>query len=346
MSNEQVHEDSGVGRPTIHIGVDIGGTKIAGGYALSSPGCVGAGPNASGGKAEAKLGADEAQGFPKLVHIERRPTPRSQVMDAVVEVVDALLQHAQRHLSEPSLAYTIGVGAPGVVDPVEGVVRDAGPTMPGWAGTRVAEVLSQRFPHARVAVENDVRVLGFGESLYGAGAGHARVLFVSIGTGVGGAIVESGTLLRSPRCTAGELRMLWACAPDGRAMRIEDLASGPGLAQAYAQDCAARGEEFNGTLYEVMERHRAGDPLAKEVLYAHMVACGEALGGLATAIDPDVLVVGGGVGNLGEVVLAPIRHGFQQGALAPARTIPVLQARMGTSAPIVGAVELGRLQQT
>lgn len=271
----------------------------------------------------------------------------------------------------------IGIGAPGVVNPDTGVVVSAGPTMPGWAGTRIADAV-----HADtglpVAVHNDVRILGLSESTFGAGVGYRRVLFVSLGTGVGGAIVEDGRLVHTPHNTAGELRGLWGPHPDGYPAVIEDFASGPAIAAIYrrrrmgAQAPAighgvgvahhdttlghvGRGAAGQGVvethhpgkggehvdLHVIMGRYAAGEILAHTVVDECLYNAGLTLGGFASAVDADAIVLGGGVGNIGEAISTPLRRGLIAGSIGPAAGIPLLPAVMGVNSPIIGAAHLG-----
>ncbi|MDO5670971.1 MAG: ROK family protein [Corynebacterium sp.] len=288
----------------LHIGVDIGGTKIAAGL------------------------IDTARPRDVIAHA-RTSTPQVDVLDRVAEIIAELIDAAHTPVT------AIGIGAPGVIDPVAGTVLSAGPTMPGWAGTPIAASLAERFG-LPVAVHNDVRIMGLGESVFGAGTQWGAVLFVSLGTGVGGALVRDGALVASPHCTAGELRRLVCRDPalidaSGVAV-IEDVASGPALTRAINR---ATGREED--LRAAMNRHTAGDPDVRAVIGAHLHAAGEAIGGLVTAIDVEAIVLGGGVGLIGEAIRRPFAAGLRAGAISPLDTIPVVHAALGTDAPIIGA---------
>ncbi|GGG74882.1 ROK family protein [Corynebacterium pelargi] len=287
------------------IGIDIGGTKIAGGIVAEQPTTV-------------------------VRHV-KAPTPKEQVIDQVIACIAELIAEYDAPIS------SIGIGAPGVIDPVAGTVVAAGPTMPTWAGTNIRDAVAAAFPDIAVAVHNDVRVMGLGEALYGAGRGYQSALFLSLGTGVGGAILRDGNLLASPHYTAGELRCLLGRLPNGQATTIEALAAGPGLEQAYAQRTGEHGLD----LRQVMRRYHSGDAQAYEVIDTHLHALGQAISGFVAAIDVEVLVLGGGVGNIGAPILDPFIRGFRSGGIAPSNTIPVHQAQLGTDAPIIGAAALG-----
>ncbi|MEJ5928671.1 ROK family protein [Corynebacterium sp. H128] len=289
--------------------IDIGGTKIA--YALI-----------------------DATNPTTVLNTGRTPTPSHDVMAAVLQVLRQLSEDAA---ARKGIIRAIGVGAPGVIDPFEGRVVSAGPTMPGWAGTSIADAIRAEFD-IPLAIHNDVRIMGLGESVFGAAQGVANTLFVSLGTGVGGALVRGARLIDSPHHTAGELRAILGRVPNGQAAPVEDFASGPGLARSY--------NELTGSdiqLPEIMQRYHAGEESARAVVSGNMIALGEALAGFASAIDIDALIIGGGVGAIGAPILEPIIAGFRQHALHPIDTIPILPAQLGTNAPLVGAGYLASL---
>ncbi|QTH59393.1 ROK family protein [Corynebacterium hindlerae] len=289
--------------------IDIGGTKIA-------------------------YGLVDAATPTTVTAVGRTPTPKCDVMETVVTVVQELQRQAQlRGVSIDA----IGVGAPGVIDPVAGTVVSSGPTMSGWAGTDIAAALTAHFP-VPVGIHNDVRIMGLGEAVYGAGQGFSNILFVSLGTGVGGALVRGGRLLDSPHHTAGELRGIIGRGPDDKACSVEDFASGPGLARSYNTQTG-----LVLALPEIMQRYHAGEDTARAVIDHNMFALGEALAGFASAVDVDALIIGGGVGTIGAPILTPLTEGFRRHALHPVDTIPILPAQLGTNAPLVGAGYLAHL---
>ncbi|MEU4828246.1 ROK family protein [Actinomadura sp. NPDC023710] len=238
----------------------------------------------------------------------RVPTPGGggdAVLAAAAELLDGFAGVPVRAL---------GVGAPGVVDPATGTVVAATDILPGWAGTRVREILAER-TGLPVTVVNDVRAMACGEAKAGAAAGHHRVLHVSVGTGVGGALTVAGALEQGAHGTAGEIAHL--LVPErgpvpcgcGRRDHLEAVASGPVI--------AATGDA-----------PRAGTLL------------GRALAGLLAVLDPDAVVIGGGVAQIGAPFLDAIVAAFRAEALPPLRATPIVPARLGTDAPLVGAALL------
>lgn len=285
------------------LGVDIGGTKIA-------------------------VGIVDTTDPTTVINRHIVPTPDHDVINQV--------RYAIAHIITPEVT-SIGIGAPGVIDETTGVVVSSGPTMQGWAGTRIAETITEEFS-LPVAVHNDVRVMGLGESIYGAGRDYNNVLFVSLGTGVGGAIVRDGQLVASPHHTAGELRALIGRLPDGRADLLENFAAGPGLARRFGE---LYPEHAGRDLRFIMKLYHAGDATAHEYITSTLEAAGETIAGFTSAIDVDAIVIGGGVGNIGTAIIEPFARGFAAHAIPPLGEIPIRQAQLGTDAPIVGAAYLG-----
>ncbi|KAB2379942.1 ROK family protein [Actinomadura montaniterrae] len=238
----------------------------------------------------------------------RVPTPAGggpAVLAAAAGLLDGLADGPVRGL---------GVGAPGVIDPATGRVVSATDVLPGWAGTPVRETLAE-LTGLPVTVVNDVRAMAYGEARAGAGTGFHRVLHVSVGTGVGGALTTGGDLDHGAHGTAGELAHL--LVPDrgpvpcgcGRRDHLEAVASGPAI--------AATGDA-----------PRAGTLL------------GRALAGLLAVVDPDAVVIGGGVAQIGPPYLDAVAAAFRAEALPPLRATPIVTARLGTDAPLVGAALL------
>ena len=285
------------------VGVDIGGTKIAVGL-LDDDGTLSARDSAPTSTA----GADA-------------------VLAQVSELVAGL----------GGTPTAIGVGAPGVVDPVAGVVLSATEVLPGWQGARVRPELS-RVAGLPVAVDNDVRAFAHAEARLGAGSPYRRVLFVSVGTGVGGALTEDGRLLRGAHGSAGEIAHLLVSERGpipcgcGRFDHLEAVVAGPAIA-------AAAGE---ATGPAVVERMRAGDERARAAIGKAATVLGRALAGFVTAVDLDAVVVGGGVSRIGADLLDPLAEALRAEVRPPGRSMPVLPAALGPDAPVIGAALLAR----
>jgi glucokinase len=248
------------------------------------------------------------------------------------------------------------VGLPGLVD-LNGVVHYA-PNLPGFIGVAARDYLAAACP-VPVVVDNDANVAALGEVLHGAGRGHGEVLVVTLGTGIGGGLIINGAVNRGGYGLAAEIGHftvdrggpLCACGARGH---WEALASGTALGRR-AREWAARGEAPGvltraGGVVEAVTGHEAGesalageaDGLAILAEHAGDVALG--LGGLVNILDPELVVIGGGLVHLGEVLLAPIREALPHHVEAPGLRIvpPVVAAALGERAGAVGAAALAR----
>lgn len=290
--------------------MDIGGTKIAAGVFDDS-------------------GA--------LIERFRRDTPRTgSGADVMTAVVELLGQVRQKY---PFAA--VGLGAKGAISD-DGVVLHDGDTLPGWSGTDVAGPIRAAFD-VSVAVQNDVRVTTLAEARRGAGRGYPRMLLAALGTGVGGGLIIDERLLLGRHGTAGEIAHLLVNTRGaipcgcGRFDHLEAVCAGPAIEAEYVR---RSGADPDIELPEIAERMRAGDEIARATITDAARVLGAALAGLATAVDVDVLVIGGGVAQIGADFLDPAIAEFRAAALQPIKQIPVLPAALGTDAPLVGAAEL------
>jgi glucokinase len=257
--------------------------------------------------------------------------------------------------AEPGIA-TVGVGLPGLVD-LDGLVHYA-PNLPGFVGVAARERLAAACP-VPVVVDNDANVAAFGEVLHGAGRGHREVLVVTLGTGIGGGLIIHGAEYRGGYGLAAEIGHftvdpngpLCACGARGH---WEAVASGTALGRR-AREWAARGEAPNvlalaGGVVDAVTGHEVGraaaagqaDGLAILTEHARAVAVG--LGGLINILDPEIIVISGGLVELGEYLLGPLRAVLPEYVEAPdRRPMPsVVPAALGEHAGAVGAAALAR----
>lgn len=302
--------------PSFYIGIDIGGTKIAGGV-IASDG--------------------------RVHRIEERPTPSRQGGAAVLK---SALDVAKNVLPRGAVLAGIGVGAGGQIDASNGVVVSATDILPGWAGIRIKDAFVGEFSIENVAVDNDVNALASGEFRFGAAAGHDTVVFLALGTGVGGALLIDGKLHRGANWTGGEfghilLTFDTAARRDaeGRMGTLEVYASGPGLLQTWREMTGDSEPQVTGRdIAEDAMRSPGG------VGAAAITRTGEYLGyglaSLANALDPNIFVIGGGLAALDGMLLGPARRILLQRCLSGPRCCPVVTAALGKHASVIGAASL------
>jgi glucokinase len=276
-----------------------------------------------------------------------RPTPADDVA-ATVETVSELAAELAAAGGE-----ALGVGAAGMVDFDAGVLRYA-PNL-AWREIPLRDLLSERTGLPCV-VDNDANVAAWGEYRFGAARGYRHVLVVTVGTGIGGGIVADGELFRGAHGFAAEIGHI-IVEPDGPLCGCgnrgcwEQVASGRALdrlARAEVeQDPAGRiaalaaGAEASGR--HVSEAARGGDPPATAIFAAVGRRLGEGIAGLVNILDPEVVIVGGGVAEEGAVLLDPARHAFLDAVEASEHRpeVPILAATLGNDAGAIGAAALG-----
>ena len=239
----------------------------------------------------------------------------------------------------------VGIGTAGVVDVERGTILASTDAITGWAGTQVAAGVQERLAaqglgEPPIHVENDVDAYAAGEAWLGAGSGAEVVLMVAVGTGVGGALVLEGRTRRGAHHVAGEIAHVPVPGAQGepctcgRTGHLEGITAGPQIHRRYL---AKGGDADVPDARGVEERAAAGDGIAAEVYRDSAVCLGKALAGLVTVIDPDVVVVSGGLARAGDLWWEPLRQSFAAEIIAPLAPIKILPATLGTTAPIVGA---------
>ena len=313
---------------TLTIGVDIGGTKVL-------------------------AGVVDVRG--QVLARVRNETPHRTTSPAVVEdtIAEAVAELAQRH---PVSA--VGIGAAGFVDASGSTVRFS-PHL-SWRDEPLREALAERVG-LPVLIDNDANATAWAEMRYGAGQGAAHFLCITMGTGIGGAIVIDGQVFRGANGMAGEFGHLQV-VPDGRRCEcgnrgcLEQYASGNALVRearelvAAASPVAYRlrelsgGEPGNLTGPIVTQAAQAGDPAAVELFGEIGGWLGTGLAILTAAFDPERIIVGGGVGEAGEVLLGPARDTLRRTLTGRGfRPEPeVVSARLGPDAGFIGAADLAR----
>ena len=306
------------------VGVDLGGTNIR---------------------------AAAVDGDGQILAEGRSSTPDHwpELRTAIAELVDRLRDE------EPTVA-AVGVGAAGMVDR-DGAIHYA-PNIPRLIRVPLRDALAETLP-VPVIVDNDANVAAWGEVCHGAARGVAYGLVITLGTGVGGGIISDGRIYRGAHGFGGEVGH-WPFDPDGPDCACgerghwEAAASGDALGararvlvaagQAPALLARAGGDPDAVTGLAVGESAAAGesDGLGLLAEYARQVALGFA--GLANILDPEVIVVSGGLVQLGDLLLDPLRDAFGSHLEgAPYRPpVPIVAAALGDRAGVVGAAALAR----
>jgi glucokinase len=315
---------------SLAIGVDVGGTKIAAGV------------------------VDEKGAIIEMV---KRPTPAANASRTVEMISEAVNELLARHEVD-----AVGIGAAGFIEESRSSVVFA-PNL-AWRNEPVARQVEDRTGRP-VVVENDANAAAWAEAKLGAGRGHDHVMVITIGTGIGAGIVLNGELYRGRWGMAGEPGH-YRVVPDGRLCGCgnrgcwEQYASGsalvaearefarrsPGAAVRLLQLSGGTPEGITGP--EVTTAAREGDAAALRCFDIIGRWLGEGLADLAAILDPGCFVLGGGVSEAGDLLLAQTRAAFANGLTGRQYRphAPVVLAELGQDAGMIGAADLARLHQT
>ncbi len=275
-----------------------------------------------------------------VLHTDRRPTFREEGPDAVVAAMvdfaaDLTIAATDRQLTPCAL----GVAVPGIVDEANGIAVYSANI--GWRDVPLRKLVVER-TGLPVAVSHDVRAGGIGESRLGAGRGHRQFFFLPIGTGIAGAIVLDGRTVSGANGGAGEVGHMVVrpggepCSCGSRGC-LETLASGSSIARRYA---ARVGGDAVVTAAEVAGRVGTDDAVAAEVWADAVEALADALANVTVLLDPGLVVMGGGVGDAGETLLAPLRTALTS-RLTFHQAPRLVRAELGDAAGSLGAALLG-----
>jgi glucokinase len=271
------------------------------------------------GMKAALVGADGT-----LLHEARRPTDRERGPEAVIAAVlgfaEELRAYGLKAYGEPPAA--AGVAVPGVVREAEGVAVYSANI--GWRDVPLRALLSERLEGAPVALGHDVRTGGLAEGRVGAGKDADRFLFVALGTGIAGAIGIGG------RVEATELGhiVVRRKGPDcgcGQRGCVEVLASAAAVGRAWGGDAA-----------DCAKAVEAGDPRAVAVWEDMLAALADGLLTGLTLMDPDVLIIGGGLAEAGDTLFTPLREAVAS-RVTFQRLPLIVPATLGDAAGCLGA---------
>jgi glucokinase len=249
----------------------------------------------------------------------------------------------------------VGVGFGGRVDAERGLVLRSH-HVPGWDGFPLKDELERRLG-VPVVVDNDANAAALGEALFGAGRGQRHVLYVNLGTGIGGGLVLNGALYHGAHGLAGEIGHV-TVDPDGprcdcgKRGCLEAVASGRSIARR-AREIAARDPAHatrlialaGGEVPAIDSRHvfaaaREGDGLAQALVRQTGDSIGLALAGAANLLDPDIIIIGGGLAETGDLLLDPVRAAVRRHLLPALPVPPVVPAALGYDAGVIGALAL------
>ncbi len=313
------------------LGIDIGGTKILGVGLL---------------------------GTEVIARVEV-PTPSSEGPDAIIDAVAAvalsLSATASWDAQEPPAEYlgtlsgrgiaVVGIGSAGIIDPRTGSVVSATDALAGWGGTRLAERLEGILGVAVHAL-NDVQALAVAEAETGAGRLQRDCVVIAAGTGIGGAIVSRGRVVLGAFGAAGHVGHIavpgaegMPC-PCGREGHVEAISSGPAMTDAYTQ--AGFAAESLRDVAAAAAGEGASSEHARTVLLNGANALGVAIGSLINSCAPGIVILNGGVLNVGTFFIDDVIRSARHTAIPLLENTPIVRAELGDIAVAVGACLFAR----
>jgi len=289
------------------IGVDIGGTKI-----LSAI-------------------IDERGNIVKSLRVPSEGKEgRDKILSHLYEAIEGLI-------SEDIVG--IGIGTAGQVDPDSGTIVTATPNLKDWAGTPLKDIIEKKFG-LPTYVDNDGNVAALGEWWAGGGRGARCLLCLTIGTGIGSGIVYEGKVFRGAKGVGAELGHM-SIKYDGIRCNcggigcIEAYASGPALMKKLQEK-----GKLIATPDDVLRYAESGDIIVLEAIEEIGTLLGYAMVSFINIFNPDIILLSGGVSNLGDFLIRPIRKIVDTYALPGGRDVKITRATLGENAGVVGASAL------
>jgi len=295
------------------------------------------------------------------------PTPE-RIFPRIFQAIHHALQKAEVSLEQIA---GIGIGAPGPLNSHTGIVY-APPNLPGWENVPVRELFSEQF-HVPIFVENDANAAALGEYMFGAGRGSQNMVYLTISTGIGGGVITAGRILEGVSGTAAELGHMsvdWhgERCNCGNIGCLERIASGTGIAR-HANDAIAHGrgddllafalehqlndqENEKASTPEDVAAHTpthvtartvalaaaAGIPLACEIITTAAEGLGVGLVNILHIFNPEKIILGGGVTQLGALLLDPaLRIIEERTMVVPRKAAHIVLAELGHDVGLVGA---------
>lgn len=310
---------------TKRIGIDVGGTNV-------------------------KIALVDGEG--KIIYSNSVPTYAQMGYEYTVNNIKQAIRDLMKETNTDAKEIEgIGFDFPGQVDYKTGVVKLA-PNIPGWVNVPIAQMIEEEF-NIPTRIDNDVRCAALGELKFGAGKGCENFVCITVGTGIGSGLVINGQLVRGAANAAGEighikLQMnggpICGCGDTGC---LEAFASGPSIV-AMAQEYLKGGKstkfrEMAGadgeiTPYIVAKAAEAGDPVAKRIFEIVGSYIGMGLVSVINLLNPEKVIIGGGVAAAGDLLLDPIRKTIKERVMVVAgNSVEIVPAELGNSAGVIGA---------
>jgi glucokinase len=289
------------------IGVDLGGTKILTALADSKGSML----------SVVKVDTEAASGPEKVLS----------------NITRSIILAAKQAKVPMSRISRIGIGAPG---PILGkAIIVSPPNLPGWKNVNIKSILQKKLKK-HVRVENDANAAALGELCFGAGKGFRNLIYITISTGIGGGIIIDGKIYKGALGTAGEVGHMviepkgpkCGCGKHGC---LEALAAGPAIAKMAGKKSALDAEIAA----------RKGDKKSLNAIKTAAKYIGIGIGNLNNILNPDIFVIGGGVSNMGPILLDPVKHWAKEYSMEASRkSLIIVPAKLKNNAGVMGAIAM------
>jgi glucokinase len=287
----------------------------------------------------------------QIIIKERLPTMAEEgpgpVIDRILSGIDKLLQ--SNNIKPPQL-HSISIAAAGAIDTANGIITMS-PNLPGWINIPLKSTVEAVYG-ANIYMLNDASAAALGEHRFGAGRGSADLVYITVSTGIGGGIIIDNKLYSGASGSAGEIGHMTIDVNGpvcncGNIGCLETLASGAALARetinriknGEESSLTETGEDIeNITAEKIGQAARAGDALALAVITSAARYLGVGLANIINILNPDIIIIGGGLSKLGDLLLEPAREVVLERAFQlPARAARIVTSQLGDDAGVLGA---------
>ncbi len=260
------------------------------------------------------------------------PTNATRSKEDVIKSLADCIHELQQNFQNIAC---VGIGTPGLVDIEAGVVKGGAGNLPDWENIPLASILTKAV-NLPVFVDNDANLMGLGEYVFGYQQKGENMIFLTIGTGIGGAIIINGDLYRGHRYAGAEL----GCIPievDNQEGLWEDFASTAAMVRRYKDRIQNENNESIDGEY-IIKQYKSGEANALEVVNENVKLIGKGVAAYINIFNPECIIIGGGVSEAGEIYIDKIRTEAMKYAMDDCKEgVKILAASLGNKAGFLGA---------
>ncbi len=282
-----------------------------------------------------------------------RASHRTLAADGEQAVIGRIIAAIREVWPNDASVRAIGISAPGPLDPWRGIVIEA-PNLPGWSNVPLRNLIAEAC-HVPARLGNDANLAALAEYHFGAGRGYPDMIYLTLSTGIGGGVIVGGRLLLGAKGLAAELGHI---SVDENGPRcncgnigcVEVMAAGPAIARtAVTRIAAGEASSISSMVDQDLKRvsaetvgiaAAAGDPLARSVIADAGRSIGQAIVNLLHAFNPGIVICGGGLTKMGNLLMDPIRATVAERVMARDYLVDIVLAQLGDDVALLGALAL------